>query len=336
MVDPDASPSWQPGAPADVRANAMPPFAALRAFEAVGRVGGIRKAAAALQVDSAVVSRHIRRLESWLGTTLIDRNRGSNILTASGERYHQRISAAIADIADATFEMLRWRQDPHLLIWSVPGFTAQWLAREITAFGAAHPGVDIEVKPTDAVANLSGNEADADIRYYMDSARPLPVARGVRRCEIARPAVIPVASPAVAASLGALTVADLAAARLLHEEDDEQWRLWLAGNDHAVADPIPGPRLWHAHLAIAAAIRGEGVALVNAFLTAEEVGKGLLVPIRTIDRPDNGVRIGAYHLSAREDRWTLPGLVELRRWLTSAAEAHSARFEPTPAMPPER
>jgi len=42
--------------------KALPPFAALRAFEAVGREGGIRKAAASLGIDHAVISRHIRQL----------------------------------------------------------------------------------------------------------------------------------------------------------------------------------------------------------------------------------------------------------------------------------
>ena len=51
--------------------NAIPPFAALRAFDAIARLGGVRKAAEMLSLDHAVVSRHLRAIEAWTGTTLI-------------------------------------------------------------------------------------------------------------------------------------------------------------------------------------------------------------------------------------------------------------------------
>jgi len=48
----------------------IPPFASLKAFESVGRAGGVRKAALELGIDHAVVSRHLRALEAWLGQPL--------------------------------------------------------------------------------------------------------------------------------------------------------------------------------------------------------------------------------------------------------------------------
>src|SRR3546814_16045548 len=45
----------------------LPSMAALLAFEAVGRRGGIRRAAKELMIDQAVVSRHVRALEGWTG-----------------------------------------------------------------------------------------------------------------------------------------------------------------------------------------------------------------------------------------------------------------------------
>ena len=53
--------------------KALPPFATLRAFEAVGTLRGIRRAAQALKLDHAVVSRHIRSLEEWAGVRLVER-----------------------------------------------------------------------------------------------------------------------------------------------------------------------------------------------------------------------------------------------------------------------
>ncbi len=73
----------------------LPAFQTLRAFEAVGRLSGIRRAAQDLQLDHAVVSRHLRTLEEWAGTPLIARQNGRSVLTDEGVRYHARISAAL-------------------------------------------------------------------------------------------------------------------------------------------------------------------------------------------------------------------------------------------------
>lgn len=75
--------------------RALPPMTALRAFEVVGRVGGIRRAAAVLSLDHAAVSRHVRSLEVWAGMPLIERTGGGGRLTPDGEKFHRRISAAL-------------------------------------------------------------------------------------------------------------------------------------------------------------------------------------------------------------------------------------------------
>ncbi|MBK6491325.1 MAG: LysR family transcriptional regulator [Sphingomonadales bacterium] len=60
-------------------------MAALRAFEAVGRLGGVRRAAKELSIDHAVVSRHVRSLEAWVGIPLVVRNQLGYDLTELGE-----------------------------------------------------------------------------------------------------------------------------------------------------------------------------------------------------------------------------------------------------------
>ena len=64
----------------------VPPFAALRAFEAVGRLGGIRRAAEDLGTSHSIVSRHLQALEALTGAPLVDRKAGR--LTEAGARYH--------------------------------------------------------------------------------------------------------------------------------------------------------------------------------------------------------------------------------------------------------
>jgi DNA-binding transcriptional LysR family regulator len=73
--------------------------------------------------------------------------------------------------------------------------------------------------------------------------------------------------------------------------------------------------LWHAHLAIAAARAGRGVALASTYLVGKDLEKGTLVELALPDsRP---VVLGAYAFVTREDRWSFPVVTRLRRFLQS-------------------
>lgn len=294
----------------------MPPFAALRAFEAVGRLGGIRRAAQELGVDHAAISRHLRGLEAWAGVKLVDRDQGGR-LTPEGAKYLSRISAALEEISRATVDLTRRGDDSRLVIWCVPGFAYRWLIRNLPDFNAAHPGFDLEVRPTDQAPDFARHEADADIRYIRDAAA---AGNGdVQTVQITRPTVFPAAAPAVAAQIGVgAQVSDLLSQTLLHEVDDAEWREWLAARGVEVAERLGGPRLWHAHLTLDAARRGQGVVLTNTLLAGDDIATGALVEL-AIEPSEPEIRFGAYVFGARKDRWRDPGIVKFRRWLEQAA-----------------
>lgn len=298
--------------------KALPPFAALRAFEAFGRVGSIRKAAASLNLDHAVVSRHVRSLEEWLGVILVERAGGRLSLTETGAAYHARISHALVEIASATSSVTASPHQREARLWCIPGFAAQWLSERLAAFERSHPQFLIELRPTDRCADLLMHEADIDVRYYGDEWPPSPGGKSLRAVELARPPVMAVASPALAAELNAAPdPRALLDASLLHEEHDEQWRAWLRLNGIACPDRLPGALLWHAHMAIGAARQGRGVALANPYLVAQDLAEGNLVEVAPAGtRP---VILGGYYFVTREDRWTLPVIATLRHFLLQEA-----------------
>lgn len=86
--------------------RALPPFETLRAFDAIARLGGVRKAAQYLCRDHAVVSRHLRAIEDWTGTKLIQRTAAGSVLTEDGMRYHRDIASALDIIARATADLI--------------------------------------------------------------------------------------------------------------------------------------------------------------------------------------------------------------------------------------
>lgn len=309
-------------------ARAIPPLSSLRAFETVGRLGGIRKAAGSLNLDHSVVSRHLKQLEEWLGVALFQRDGGRVNLTDVGARYHGRISAALAELALASAEIQDPEEEKSLLVWCVPGFAAQWVADRVATFEVAQPEFSVELRPTDSRANLLAYEADVDIRFYLDDWPPDAGGRGIQYVELARPPIMIVASPAVAEKLGNnLTVDDLLDAPLLHEEHDYQWRSWLALNNitRPMPDRIPGPLLWHAHLAIAAARNNRGLALASTYLVASDLANGSLVELKVAGT--RNVVIGAYAFVTREDRWSFEAILRFRRFLQTEVARFNNRHQ---------
>jgi DNA-binding transcriptional LysR family regulator len=306
----NASASARRGLSAQMR-HALPPFGALCAFEAVGTYGGIRRAAAALSRDHAAVSRHVRTLEDWAGVPLVDRAGGQ--LTSEGSRFYARISGALKEVATASMELTHRGDDRHLRLWCVPGMASQWLAPRLGAFAEAFPNIDLELQPTDAMPDFSSHEADAVLRYIPDVAasRALPDP-DLRSVEIARPATLAVASPRFIAKMKPIDgPADLLKAPLLHEASFDQWKRWFAAHAIDAGNALAGPRLWHGHLTVAAAKRGQGVALSNVFLIGEDLRSGALVEVGG----GEPVHLGSYVFSARRDRWRDRPIQSFRRWL---------------------
>lgn len=308
--------------PHEALTRAIPPFAALKAFEAFGRCGGIRKAAADLGLNHAVISRHLRALEDWTGTQLIDRSTGR--LTPQGTGYFAGVSAAIKGLASATQDLMQTRHADRLTIWSVPGFASQWLSHKLGSFGEQYKDVEIELRPADILPDFHQNEADFDIRFYGDAWDAPPADRLLRSVEIARPRILAVASPDFLTNFGKLDrPEDLLDAPLLHEEHDEQWRAWFAANGVVRPSRLRGDRLWHAHLALTSARLGAGIALASSFLLGDDLISGRLVEVARPREGQPAITLGGYVLVGRKDRWSAPMFAAFRKWLCQTAAAKS-------------
>lgn len=282
----------------------------------MGALGGVRRAAAALNLDHAAVSRHVKSLEQWAGCPLIDRQRG--VLTEEGQRFHTRITNALNEIASASFDLTRRGGDARLRLWCVPGLASEWLAPRLGQFSASNPEIDLELHPTDGSPDFVRYEADADIRHISDDqTEQFGSSPDIESVVIARPPVIAVASPDFASGAGMGGVTDLLKAPLLHESDFSQWRRWFSAQN-LDAGPIAGPKLWHAHLTVSAARRGQGVALTNVLLVSEDLKAG-----RLVDLTPKGATIvlGSYHFRARRDQWRTPSILGFRRWLQRSVSA---------------
>ena len=292
----------------------LPPFAALRAFDAVGRHSGIRRAANALGISHAIVSRHLRSIEQDIGKSLFDRASGQ--LTSAGQAYHRQISAAITELEAATMAARSKRKEA-LVVWSAPGLAHQWLTAHLSRYASQSRTAVLDLRASDAPPNLIDNQADGDIRYLSDLGAA--VGRRLRHVELARPDVVPVASPDWAGKYASNleTPVDLLSLPLIHEGDDDQWRRWFACQ--GIDAPMP-PRVahyGHAHLALAAAKAGQGVALGNSYLCSQDISERRLVILATSQEPLKPAPLGAYVFTALSTMWSDPAIARFRKWLVA-------------------
>src|SRR6266576_5351926 len=105
--------------------RAIPPLAALLAFERAASQLSFRRAARDLSLSPSAISHQIRGLEEQFGVKLFIRGARSVRLTADGERYLAKVSAALAALQDASRDMLRHRRGigDELWISALPFFT---------------------------------------------------------------------------------------------------------------------------------------------------------------------------------------------------------------------
>ena len=76
----------------------LPPLVMLRAFEAAGRTGSMRRAAEDIGVSHTVISRHVKNLEYWIGRKLVRSGPRGVELTTEGEVLLAATSRAIGII----------------------------------------------------------------------------------------------------------------------------------------------------------------------------------------------------------------------------------------------
>ena len=121
-----------------------PPLHALRCFDAVARLGGVRLAAEALFVTPAAVTQQVKLLERSLGVTLLQRDGRHVSLTDAGRRLHQGTARHLKAIAQAA-DLVRPR--PRCVrVTTVPSFAVRWLVPRLKGFTERHPGIEVQVE----------------------------------------------------------------------------------------------------------------------------------------------------------------------------------------------
>ena len=261
----------------------LPPLTALRAFEAVGRLGHVKEAADELNVTPAAVSHQIRALEEHLEVELFSRSTRNLQLTRCGSDFLSAVSGAFEMLKEGADRLSRETGRQRLVVNSLPTFASNFLVPRLLQFHNAHPDLEMEINTSVRFGDpgeLKNVGADIAIRAGLhEGAWPGMVAErlvpGVRFPGCA-PGLLqasgPLASPAALANQ----------ARLIVSRTPEGWPDWLdaarsRGLDTTGVDSNHGLRFDTIQLAMTAAIEGLGVVIGRRPLVDAYLDSGLLV-----------------------------------------------------------
>jgi LysR family glycine cleavage system transcriptional activator len=287
----------------------LPPFPALRAFEAAARHNSFTAAADELHVTHGAISRQVAAFETWVGVQVFHRNGKRVRLTEDGRRYLSKVQDAFDSIATAT-DQLRDTGVVHVLrVNALPTFAMKWLLPRLSQFQRMAPNVELRLATSnEPVEMLDG----FDVAVRRGPAHWPNCASG----QFLDESEIPVCSPALLQRLPIHTADDLARHVLLHSDTrPDAWHHWLQAAG-VKAKCRKKQSFDHFYLALQAAVDGLGVALGPMPLLDDELASGRLVT------PLEGPRIDArgYWWVARREVANAPLVEQFCRWLEAQAK----------------
>ncbi len=302
-------------------ADRLPSLNALRAFEAVARHLSVTEAAGELHVTPAAVSLQIKALEADLGAKLVRRAGRGLALTAAGRAGLADLGAGFDRLARAARAMRPGRGRQMLTVSVEPSFAATWLVKRLDAFKRAWPAIDVRIDASMDCADFARDGVDMAIRYGRGKYPGLHVVR------LFDDEVFPVCAPGLMGGAHPLgEPGDLRWHTLLHLDwppnlgEWPDWSTWLraAGVDDIDADR--GLHFTDESMALQAAAQGQGVALGNTALVADDLADGRLVWPFELCLPT----MFAYYVVSPENAAGDPTIAAFRDWLLDEVAAAAA------------
>jgi LysR family glycine cleavage system transcriptional activator len=296
----------------------LPPLTALRAFEAAARHLSFKHAANELSLTPTAISHQIRQLEDHLGVRLFVRTTRRVDLTPAGQGLFPALRDGLDAMARAVQNVRPDAQPRTIVLSTTMAFASRWLLQRLARFAASHPDIALHLHTSDEPVDLQGGVAQLAIRYGPGSYP------GLNCVPLLPSRFAPVCAPGLdVRDLGQLAQVPLIGFEWFRREGaTPDWPLWF---ERAGCAPLPRQLHFSDEVhAIQAAIAGQGVALINLALVADELRTGLL-------RQPFGPELAGhpFHLAWPKARDGDPGIAEVRAWLQleAAGQASSSATE---------
>jgi DNA-binding transcriptional LysR family regulator len=245
------------------------PLPALRAVEAVARLGTLSRAADELGVTPGAVSQQVIRAERRLGLVLFERRASGMAPTPLGQEIAGLLSDGFGRVA-AAVALAEGRRRNTLALSVAPIFAARWLIWRLPLFHSAHPDIRIRLDAELGLVDPGTGTVDMCVRVGKGGGA------GVEAERLFGQVIFPVAAPDLARRLR--SPADLSAVPIIREpRPGFDWEDWLVPEGYGGLPLGEGPVFSDASLCLDAAMAGGGVFLAFETLAADALAVGRLV-----------------------------------------------------------
>jgi DNA-binding transcriptional LysR family regulator len=303
------------------------PLNALRAFEGVAKHGSFTAAANALLISQSALSRHVIALERLIGVQLFDRRPHALTLTKAGQhllpavvKSFDRLEYAIDDIRNDGASAQRT-----LRVQMPPSFAVQLAVPILRDFRGASTEVDIDLISPYGVGPPLG-DVDVAVVYSKPAVTDLvtDLLWPVRVSVLCHPDI---AAQHAGKSLPEFIEAnEIVHVRIADLPRHHTWSQFVRQNGIAPVDYERGLVFDTAVLAVQYALSGQGLALCDTNLFAEEIRSGRLV--KPFDATlDDGF---GYYLITHPEGLSDTAIALFRSWLI---ERFGANAGPRAAEP---
>jgi len=245
-------------------------------FATVVRSGSFAAAARALGLTRAVVSHHVRALETRLGVPLAQRSTRSFSLTPAGEAFRVHCERLLDEASDGIrgMELLRAEPRGEVRLTCSHHFGHKRILPALLAFRRRYPAVRLHVAMGDANVDLVSSGVELAVR-----AGPLPDSDQVGRLLVREPTML-CASPAYLRHAGVpRTIAELGQHRWVVYPPSQRAVTVMRGEQRSEV-PVQGDVVTDSAASrLVFVLAGEGIARLPAYDAAALLAAGELVRV---------------------------------------------------------
>jgi len=295
------------------------PLRAIHYFVEAARAQSFSVASQRLHVSQSAVSHQIKGLEDFLGHPLFVRRGRDILLTALGEQYLQQVAPAIDTISHASIDM-KQQKSRQLKLALHGSLAVKWLIPALDDFRLRYPNIDLSLQMLTQAGRFDTQFADCFIttqpprsgftQYHLYDERLKPYCAKPLWSEAQQ-----LREPHLLTQFPLLSAASVFSSN----QPGEDWRRWFA----AVQQPLPPHtkihHFSHVLLAVEAAKYGQGIALLNEFMTstAERADSLYELPLHSIRTDDSFYFVYPNQAAKRI------GLEALGKWLVALCKEKS-------------